>query len=288
MGEIYSITARDNSPLLKMWEVYVPPGDRPLRRHNHLSFEISLIREGGGIYTVGDRTYPFEKGSLFVFHANEEHCITRVEGGGLVLVNLWFEPKYLWGNSMDSLSEESIHLAFSRNPDFSNKIPPEDTTPLLPLFLRIEEDLQKKPKEYALTVKSNLNLLLVSLIRDFHYTREDSSLSRDKLHAIRRGISYIDAHLTESISLSDIAHYAGMSPHYFSTVFHLTSGLPLWDYIHAKRIEKALHLLHTEDTTILDIALLCGFNNTAHFNKIFKRQMGVTPKEYRSSVDILR
>ena len=48
-----------------------------------------------------------------------------------------------------------------------------------------------------------------------------------------------------------------------------------------KRIEEALSLIKTTDMNILDIALECGFNNAANFNKIFKRYTNVSPGRFR-------
>ena len=65
--------------------------------------------------------------------------------------------------------------------------------------------------------------------------------------------------------------------------------MTLWDYISAKRINKAAQLLATETKTmnILDIATQCGYNSTANFNKAFKKITGMTPSEYRSNRNVM-
>ncbi len=286
--DIGNITASDSTALLKMWEVTVPSGQRPLRQHSHIYFEITLVEDGGGTYTVGEREYSMNKGDLFVFASNEHHCITNVAQGGLKLVNLHFEPRYLWGNSADSLSEESINLCFSHNKDFENLICEDRAERLRGFITKIKEELICQEKEYSLTVKSLLNLFLVALVRDFNYADKSVSLSREGLHSIRRVIKYIDQNLSGELTLSDLAQLAQMSPNYFSTFFHNISGITLWDYINSRRIDMATHLiLEDNDRNMLDIALLCGFNNTANFNKIFKKFTGLTPSQYRHSGDIL-
>ena len=54
-----------------------------------------------------------------------------------------------------------------------------------------------------------------------------------------------------------------------------------WDYITVRRIDLARKLLSDSDRNILDIAMMCGFNNTANFNRAFKKVTGKTPKEIR-------
>ena len=74
-----------------------------------------------------------------------------------------------------------------------------------------------------------------------------------------------------STQLDDISH-----------IFKKTVGISLWDYITSKRIETAMAFLsNKDDCNMLDIAVNCGFNNTANFNKAFRRVTGLTPTEFR-------
>ena len=57
--------------------------------------------------------------------------------------------------------------------------------------------------------------------------------------------------------------------------------MSVWDYICIKRIEEALSLIKTTDKNILDIALECGFNNSANFNKILKKYTNLLPSAFR-------
>ena len=72
-----------------------------------------------------------------------------------------------------------------------------------------------------------------------------------------------------------------LSPAYFSTIFKRLNGISPWDYITIKRIEQSIEYLESTDSSILEIACRCGFNNTANFNRAFKKITGKTPSEYR-------
>ncbi len=282
--ELGTILSRDSSPLLRMWQVSASSGKRALQKHFHIRFEIMKVEEGHGIYTVGKKEYPIEKGDIFVFSCNEEHCIT--DSRDLVIVNLHFEPRYLWGWSHDSLSEESIGICFAHSKSFENRIECKKAGELTMLFNSIKKELTERESEYSLTVKSLLNLFLVRLIRDFGYADRTESMSRKNLHSVRRVTSYIDEHLTEELTLSVLAGVAGMTPNYLSALFRKISGIPLWDYIGSKRIDRAVRLISEGDMSILEVALQCGYNNTANFNKTFKRITGMTPTQYIKSEHI--
>jgi len=72
-----------------------------------------------------------------------------------------------------------------------------------------------------------------------------------------------------------------MNPTYFSTFFKKYNGLSPIDYIIRKRITRAIEFLRATDKTILEISGICGFNNSANFNKMFKKITGTTPSSYR-------
>lgn len=95
-------------------------------------------------------------------------------------------------------------------------------------------------------------------------------------------MDYIHRCLTESLTLNGIADAVGVSPTYFSAVFKQVNGVTLWEYINEKRIETAMQIFDSKSgDNVLDVALQCGFNNTAHFNKMFRKYTGRTPSEYR-------
>ncbi len=279
---IGTICASDSSTLLKMWTVEVPHERRVWQRHCHIPFEIGLVLEGNGEYSVGEKAYPILPGDVFVYASNELHSITSIGKSGLSLLNLQFDPRYLWGNSTDSLSEESINLCFSHNPHFENRIPKEQAGKIAELMLEIKKEFVEQKPEYSLTVKSILNMILISLIRDFDYTNKSTPLSRGRLHSIRKVIAYIDNNLSEDLSLKVLSDIAGVTPNYFSALFHSVSGITLWEYINSKRIDKAIRLISENEKSMLEIASECGFNNTANFNKIFRKQTGMTPSKYRT------
>ena len=151
----------------------------------------------------------------------------------------------------------------------------------------IEEFSQKRP-EYALQIKNLLNMIIINIIRNQGYSPETVAVSKDKYKSVRQAVKYIDYHFSEELTLNVLAKLSGITPNYFSTLFHEVSGITLWDYINSRRIEAAMQLLRSEkNLNILDVAARCGFNNTANFNKTFKKFTGITPKEYRLSGDII-
>ena len=64
-------------------------------------------------------------------------------------------------------------------------------------------------------------------------------------------------------------------------IFKKETGLSIEDYVARMRIQKAADLLSSPDCRVTDAALAVGFQNIPYFSTVFKKYMGVTPKEYK-------
>lgn len=83
------------------------------------------------------------------------------------------------------------------------------------------------------------------------------------------------------LSLTDISKQLNAHPAYMSRLFKEETQQNFSDYLCDKRIKHACQLLVTSGHTVKDVAELCGYDNYSYFFKVFKKHLGVTPKEYR-------
>nr|MBR4282053.1 helix-turn-helix transcriptional regulator [Clostridia bacterium] len=98
---------------------------------------------------------------------------------------------------------------------------------------------------------------------------------------VDRAIAYIQSHLTDKLSVEEIASSAGYSASYFSHIFTEETGMSPYQFVVKSRIEQAQQLLKTTRHTIQEIAFQCGFNSAANFCYTFRRTVGTSPHEYR-------
>lgn len=94
-------------------------------------------------------------------------------------------------------------------------------------------------------------------------------------------MSYVQLHLGENLTVSQLAKRVNQNQDYFSKQFLIHTGKRPLNYIHEKKIERAQYLIATTDNTFLEIAMNTGFSNLPHFSKIFKQIVSLTPGEYR-------
>ena len=98
---------------------------------------------------------------------------------------------------------------------------------------------------------------------------------------VSQAISYIHRHYSDDISQSTVAEAIGISPSYLSKQLKEDLGIGFADYLCNYRIEKAMSMLKESNVSNKDISQMCGFSDDAYFSRVFKRNTGMTPKEYR-------
>ncbi len=100
-------------------------------------------------------------------------------------------------------------------------------------------------------------------------------------YTLRQVLNYIRSHLSQDLSIIDLAQVAGMSPYYFLRLFKKSMHVTPRQYIIQIRIDRAKELLRSRELSIADIALQCGFTSQSHFTNIFRQLTETTPKAYR-------
>lgn len=112
-----------------------------------------------------------------------------------------------------------------------------------------------------------------------------AALRQDKnCQIVKLAQDYIETNLgSRDLTLQAVSDYVDLSPAYFSAIFSKETGGHVNDYINATRIRAAKRLLLTSNDKVVTIAERLGFSSSSYFNNVFKRYVGVTPKQYRDS-----
>jgi two-component system response regulator YesN len=94
---------------------------------------------------------------------------------------------------------------------------------------------------------------------------------------------YIDENYSKpGLSLHTVASFVNVSPNHFSTVFSQEAGESFIEYLTCVRIDRAKQLLLSTQMKSADIAYSVGFNDPHYFSFIFKKNAGVTPRDFRA------
>ena len=98
---------------------------------------------------------------------------------------------------------------------------------------------------------------------------------------LKRVRDFVEANLSEPISLEEISEVAAMEKTYFSYFFHQKVGVTFSVWLQYVRIRKALELLRARERTITEVAFAVGFNELSTFQKAFKRWTSLTPRDFK-------
>lgn len=100
-----------------------------------------------------------------------------------------------------------------------------------------------------------------------------------------RAIAYINAHFHEAISIADVAAYCGVSHIQLTNRLTRAVGISPIKYLTNQRIQKARKLLAESTLSVARIAAMCGYENQFYFSKRFRMTVGLSPQQYRDSLE---
>lgn len=133
----------------------------------------------------------------------------------------------------------------------------------------------------AMELEHCVNDVCIGIARAFQKRRQGKA---EGVVATIRQIA--ETRYQEPLSIPLVAESVYLTPNYVSAVFKQETGKTFGEYLASVRMEKAKELLREPDIKVQDVAQLVGFENAAYFSTVFKKQIGMTPQEYRTMRDV--
>jgi AraC-like DNA-binding protein len=153
---------------------------------------------------------------------------------------------------------------------------PERLKELYNWYLDQQETLLLTPTEAACLV----TLILCEASRSTHAAEKIGNAPIELAHKID---SYISQHFSESLSTSCIANSLNYNVDYLERVYHEKNGISITEAILKRRLREArAHLQFSGDMNINEIAFACGYSDPSYFRRVFKQEVKMTPKQFRS------
>lgn len=105
--------------------------------------------------------------------------------------------------------------------------------------------------------------------------------SEKSMSVVETAKEYIQNNYSRDISLDDVSRTVNISPYYFSKIFKEEIGEGFVEYLTGIRMEKAKELLNTTEYSMKEICSMVGYADPNYFSRSFKKNVGVTPTEYK-------
>lgn len=232
----------------------------------------------------GRKTYDFDAGTV-VSMAPGQKVKMEIDPKeiSLEVIGIVFHPDLLFGTS---LSEAIKQYSFFNYSELESLHLSEKEREKFEFYYNIikEEIEQPIDSHSAAVISTNIQLLLEHLQRfyDRQFTtrhKENSDIVSQFETNLRE---YYSGGYPDSIpSVSHFAEMANLSTSYFSDLIRKETGTSPKDFISLYMIEEAKRRLIETSEDISEIAYRLGFEYPAHFSRMFKREVGLSPKEYR-------
>ncbi|MDX1951189.1 MAG: helix-turn-helix domain-containing protein [Verrucomicrobiota bacterium] len=156
--------------------------------------------------------------------------------------------------------------------------------------LQVPHDVLKEAWFQTRVLRQQEHEAIVKLLEIFasHLSELSNQIAVQEANAempmITRARHYIQEHQADELSLGQVAKAVNSSPFYFCKMFKKGTGMNFTEYVCRVRIESARQHLLNPNLRISEIAYQVGFQSLTHFNRVFKKIVGQSPTEYRSSL----
>ena len=129
----------------------------------------------------------------------------------------------------------------------------------------------------------DLDNLHLQMINSYCLLTKEHSLSKYS-PIVKQALMFINLNISSNLTVKKVAQEVSLSPDYLTRLFKKELGVNIITYINRKRIHTSLELLKNTNLSIEEIGDLIGLSNTSYFYTMFKREIGVSPKQYRNSL----
>lgn len=215
-------------------------------------------------------------------YAGEDKLLSYITHGDVILAQSQFENLPLYSSEIIRTKDtvrNIKNLLLSTNTLFRKAA---HVGGVHPIYI---DELSSK---WAMKIEQTLSLealnnMPLQMIRSYCLLTKEHSLSQYS-PIIKQALTFIDLNLSSNLTVKKVALEVNLSPDYLTRLFKKELGVTVITYINQKRIYRSLKLLKTTNLSIEEIGDLIGLSNTSYFYTLFKREIGISPKQYRNDL----
>jgi len=250
--------------------------------HYHEEYELNFIENGRGVKRiVGDSVEEIGDWELVLIGPNIPHAwFTHKCKTELFEITIQFHRDLFHEVFLKRTQVSSIRTLFEQS--LKGILFSEDTIKRL------------APKLKDLENQSGFDSVieLMSILNELAKAEDSRCLSGEKIYnadyiymdsvRMEKLIDFMNANFHRPVRLAEAAELAGMAETAFSRFFKARTGVNFVDFLNDIRLGHAVRMLIDTKDPVTAIATACGFTNISNFNRTFRREKGLTPKEFRS------
>ncbi len=144
-----------------------------------------------------------------------------------------------------------------------------------------EDDMARLNRGVAMVLSKGMFSTKETFAHVEEILARNHKLGNETQRIVRKAMAYLHAHYVEPISPEMLATHVGISKGYLFRSFRQEMGITPMNYLNRYRVNRAKELLTVSDKSITEVALFVGFSDSAHFTRLFQKEVGVSPSAYR-------
>lgn len=280
---------RSGGKLLKAWAT----NEKPINLmkatahislpHTHPFLELAYVEKGEIVHFFDHKRDVLRKGDYLIVDDGMHHGYYAPERSEVSILNCLFLPGFIDRTLTGHRAFGSILSNYLVR--FGNE------SPSLGVGKRIFHDhdgrvgmqLMSMMEENEACARGYMEILRLRLAEIIILTmRQVDAMKDDDGTPVASICRYIRAHYAEHVTLAKIEDVNYMAASSVSRLFKKETGMLFSEYLQSVRIEEACRLLANSDERIIDIAEKVGYTDLKFFGELFRRRMGMTPREYRN------
>nr|WP_275983715.1 AraC family transcriptional regulator [Paenibacillus hamazuiensis] len=269
---------------VSVYHIDCAAGANVLDCHWHDEMEFILVKKGQAVFQVGTVSYEVVENQALFVNSGDIHAGYPLGNAACSYSALVFGRDFLAGPMYDLIQDKYLEPLIRRKCSLPVHIRGEAwwEKEVLALLHHIVQSNTDLTPTCELTTKGNLYLILAQLFgqaRDLESSQFQAV--QWKTEQMKAVLQYIHERYREPIRLHELSQLANMSEGHFCRFFKKMMKRSAVEYINDYRTRQAARLIERTDRKLAEIAMDTGFENISYFTSVFKRQIGVTPSQYR-------
>ena len=254
--------------------------------HRHREVQIEWVVEGSGMLLAGNYMQRFEAGDVYIIGANQSHIFKSdevyfnpEEKKQIHSISVFFDPNHLSANIL-SLPEMAVIRKFVDGLHNGFQIPESSAEIIKKTISGIKQNTE------SLRVASFITLLhqfsIISNMKPLATNNSEQIISDVEGIRMDQIFQYLVTNYKNHISLAEISGIASLTPQAFCRYFKKHTDKTFVSFLNEVRVNEACKMIVSgKFDSFSDVSYQTGFDNVTNFNRVFKKSIGKSPREYQ-------